>query len=232
MLVSRGDKDAREIGGYTDVSCPLSRKKIRRYNTVSASFSSPIAEANSTPLLTHSASFHSNVDSLCGQFPCVHQGLISSLLETASNDVTKAFRLIQQISDSTRLSDFCNSEPSDSTHRPPAKRWERRWDHETMEDSAHPLDHESLSITPVRHCSFSGKNVCGVFGVQPSGVDRENALITESQSHQLKTTSRLLSPSHTSGKLGDSASRHAFVSTNGLPQGSFFSRSRDLAFKR
>lgn len=78
-------------------------------------------QQNNSILFKRSGSFNSNVALLCDQFPSVHCGIISSLLESASNDVSKASCLIQQISESVTNS---HSSQNPSTRR--AKR-HRDW---------------------------------------------------------------------------------------------------------
>lgn len=83
----------------------FSRKKARKSATFSIGSSTGLtpeygsSQASTLPL-KRTPSFDNNVNSLCGRFPSVHQGIITSLLETAANDYYKASSLIQQVSES------------------------------------------------------------------------------------------------------------------------------------
>lgn len=103
MLVAMGGENPSVAAGLPGGPFSFGRKKARK----SCSFLSNSADNGSpqkvSPHLVpfhRTASFEHNVDSLCGQFPQVHQGVITSLLESAANDVSKASCLIQQVSES------------------------------------------------------------------------------------------------------------------------------------
>jgi hypothetical protein len=136
LLMSIGTESVSNSPSNDSFSHSSSRKKLKYSGvfTNSTKFSSPVA-SKSTHIHT-SLSFNKNVILLNQQYPHFGCGLISSLLETAANDVPKACRLIKQIEEHSNNDNGENT--SDGIYKSTTKRSTRDWD----------------SVSPTVHSNF------------------------------------------------------------------------------
>ena len=177
MLMSMGNDNIIHSGNVLVSHSGLHRKKIRRVEVNEGTSGRCGRDGASSPSPTHSSYFNNNVIFLSHQFPHVHCGLISSLLEIAAGDVSKTSNLIRQLEECSNLSERKTS-GSDECKRH-LKRSTRDWDTDIF------CRNDGLLETPCEGASEASKSHVVK---QEGDLETRNSLGTYNRFHEKDTS--------------------------------------------